>query len=136
MIIMQQDLFDLLRQAPAVSQTVGDRIYPLVVPQEVWSSMSEKPCLVYRVSAEDRQPLFCKTDTLRQTFVEVDALAKRYVDCAVLAERVKRTLIDFRGRVGGTWFDAVQWVSGIELTDVEPGLYRTAMTFAIWNRSV
>lgn len=132
MSYVQEAVFTVLRDSSDVYAIAESRIYPLVVPQEVWSGPSKKPCVVYRLSNLSRQSLFCGTGLLQQAALNVDVLAVTYRDMMALKLACTKALLDFRGAVSGVWIDNVQWSTSLELVDSEPGLYRTAMTFTIW----
>lgn len=124
----------LLAQASIVA-LAGSRIYPLIIPPEVWDSVSTKPCIVYSINGVGRNLTFCGTEKLQRESVSVDSYSRTYDEAVSIASAIK-TIIDFQGTIGSTYFNAVHLDTEIDLLDPEPGLYRRAMTFSIWNRSI
>jgi len=112
---------------------VGARIFPLVIPTEVWDTASKKPCLVYSTSGVQRASTFCATDDLMRDSVSIDAYARTYDDARALAKTVYG-IIDFKGTIGNTEIQTVKLDAELDLLDPEPGLYRRAMSFTFWTR--
>ena len=129
------DFCTLLTAQPGVSAAVGDRVYPVLIPPEVWDSATRKPCFVYRTSGVGRSATTCGTIRLQADSVEVDCYARTFDDAYALA-RLAAQIVDFKGTVGNTSVDTVRLDSEIDLFDLEPGLYRRSLTFTVWNRSV
>jgi len=129
------DFRTLLLAQPGLSAVVGARIFPVKARPETWDSDSQRPCLIYRVDGVGRSSTFCATSGLVAESVAVDCYARSYdgaVDLALLVKQV----IDFSGQVGETLFNAIRLESEFDLMDLEPGLFRRALSFTIWNRSV
>lgn len=128
------DFRTLMLAQAGVSALVGARVYPVRVPDEVWDSPSERPCVAYRTSGVDRGQTFCATDTLKAERVEVDCYARTYDGARDLATAISQ-MVDFRGQVGETLFGPVLLDSEVDLMDLEPGLFRRLLIFTVWNRS-
>ena len=120
----------LLAQAP-VASVVGQRVYPLVIPQG-----GAMPCIVYAKQGRQVQQVFCGEDGLRRTMLEIDCYALVYDDAVGLANAVAAALRDFSGAMGATRVPRVFLENEIDLSDVEPGLYRQSQTWAVWHREL
>ena len=128
------DFRSVVLAAAPVAAIVAARVFPLIVPQEVWSSPTRKPCIVFTTRSVQRQVKFCNTDELIQERVDLDCYARDSDTCQLLAAAVRLALIDFRGTVGVTRFGPLHLESETDLDDDEPGLFRRVLTFSIWSR--
>lgn len=128
---MEASLFTFLTSDPAVSALIGTRMYPGVIPQG-----GLQPCIVYAKTSRTRQQLFCGTDGLLLTRIDIDCYAKRYIESVALANAVTAALQDFSGDMAGLAVPRVFLENEIDLSDIEPGLYRQSMTWALWHRGV
>lgn len=128
------DFRSLLLAQTGMVAAVADRIFPVLIPQEVWASVTQKPCIVYQVAGVGRSVTFCGTIGLQAESVTVDCYARTY-DAAYALARLAAQIVDFNGVIGDTSFDTVRLETEIDLLDLEPGLYRRSMTFTCWNRS-
>lgn len=128
--LLAQSLFSLLSSDPTVAGFVQSRIFPLVIPLEVFDGASTKPCIVYQQVTADRQQKFCGTDTLITASFDLHAYARGYDQARELADAVITALNDYRGAV----IKHIFLESEIDLHDIDPGLYRVTMVFTIWYR--
>lgn len=128
---LEASLHAFLSGDAGVSGFVSGRVYPGVIVQG-----SEQPCLVYNKQGRDRQQLFCGTDGLMMTRVDIDCYASSYRQSVNLANAVTAALLDFSGTMFGTRVPRVFLESEFDLSDIEPGLYRQSQTWAIWHRGL
>ena len=137
--MIQESLYSKLAGAAGVTAIVSTRIYPLVIPQTVYSEATKQPCIVYSVDGKVRQVRFSGTDTLVTGSFTVDSYARSYQAVQALAAAVRTALVD----QSGTWTDSdspqdsvsVQKVfieSEFDLMDEDPGLYRVSQQYTIW----
>lgn len=131
-----KSIYTLITADPGISALTGPRVYPLLIPPEVWDSATTKPCLVYSTTGVERQVTTCGTDSLVSQSVDIDAYARTFAAVQLLADAVRAKLIDFSGTVGGTYFNRIFLDSEFDLHDIEPGLYRVMMVFTIWHRGI
>ena len=131
--MIQQALYGFLSTDPGVTALVNDRIYPLVIPDQVFDASSKRPCLVYAQDGLTTSQTFCETIALRSAGFMIDCYARRYEDAIGLAEAVKSALVDFRGPMGSSQISNVDLISQYDLMDLEPGLFRVALRFSIWH---
>jgi len=130
--MIEEGVAALLTAAPGVTAIAGDRVYPLVIPQEIYTEASRKPCLVYQRIATEITGTFCQTDTLRGMSLQVDAYARTYGAARALAAAAKAALLGFTGAASGVAVSRVTLAAEFDGLDEEPGLYRRSLTFSIW----
>lgn len=129
---LQTSLKAFLSADAGVSALVGSRIYPLVIPDQVYDAATLRPCLVYAIQSVDRTKTFCGTVALQRVTVSVDCYAKVYVDAHALATAVETALLDFVGPMGDVTISDIASENKFDLTDLEPGLFRVALSFVVW----
>lgn len=95
MIKIGQCVYYLLSGATAISDKVGTKIYPVVVPEDV-----KAPIIVY----ERRGDLDYNKDSvgLYRTLVDVTVLTENYKDGVDLADSVRTCLEYYHGTLFGT----------------------------------
>lgn len=128
---LEASLHGFLADDAGVSTMVAARIYPGIIPQG-----GAQPCIVYAKTSRDRQQLFCGTADLMTTQVSIDSYATTYTESVLLANAVTDALLDFRGMMGDTDVPRVFLTNELDLSDIEPGLYRQSQTWVVWHRSV
>lgn len=111
-----------------------DRVYPVVIPQKVPNGAQVVPAVVMSVGTVDRSRTQCGTIALVRTRVTLDCYATTYAEAHDLAAAVRQVLIDFRGELGQqlTVKDAALQ-NEIDLSDIEPGLYRVSQDWEFWH---
>lgn len=128
---MEASLFSFLTGNAGIAALVVKRVYAGIIPQS-----GVQPCIVYNKSSRSRQQLYCGTDGLLLTRLEIDCYADSYIQSVDLANAVTAALQDFSGDMSGTDVPRVFLENEIDLSDIEPGLYRQSQTWAMWHRSV
>lgn len=128
---MEASLFSFLTGNAGIAALIGTRVYPGIIPQS-----GVQPCIVYNKSSRSRQQLFCGTDGLLLTRLEIDCYADSYIQSVALANAVTSALQDFSGDMNGTTVPRIFLENEIDLSDIEPGLYRQSQTWAMWHRSL
>lgn len=132
---LKDDLWAYLNGTPGVTAVFSAaspdqvRIYPQVLPQR-----PTYPAATYQVIGRQRQPMMGNaTNDMARATVQVDVYAdtSEAVDTGTAALIV--ALQDFRGQWNGRQISRVLLENEIDLTDVEPGLFRNSMTFTIWH---
>ena len=132
---MKQGLYDYLNSVSGVTSVFSNtspdrvRVYPQVLPQD-----PTYPAATYQIVGRQRQPLMGNdTGNLVRTSVNVDVYAKNSEDVETGTNALKAALMDFQGAMGGTRVNRLLLENEIDLTDVEPGLFRNSMSFIIWH---
>ena len=137
--MIQESLYSKLAGAAGVTSLASTRIYPLVIPQTVYTEATKKPCIVYSVSSKSRQVRYSGTDTLVSGSFSIDCYATTYTAVQSLAAAVRAALVDQVGTwtdsdspVGSVSVQAVFIENEFDLMDEEPGLYRVSQEYTIW----
>lgn len=128
---MEASLFSFLTGNAGIAALVGTRVYPGIIPQS-----GVQPCIVYNKSSRGRQQTFCSTSNLMVTRLEIDCYADTYIQSVALANAVTAALQEFSGDMYGTDVPRIFLENEIDLSDIEPGLYRQSQTWAMWHRSL
>lgn len=105
------------------------RLYPQVLPQD-----PTYPAARYQVIGAQRQAMVDGTtnDMVRASVI-VDSFGLNPEDAASGAAAFKSALLDYRGQWNGRQISRVLLENEIDLSDVEPGLFRKSQTFVIWH---
>lgn len=137
--MIQDAFYGFLSAQAGITTLAGTRIFPLVIPQKVYSEATKQPCLVYSFDAKNRQKRFSGTDSLVASSVQVDCYATTYRQAQLLASAVRAVLLDYAGTWTGNTSPQVSHKvqkcfleNEIDLDDPEPGLYRVSQSWAIW----
>jgi len=133
---MPADLVARLLTQGGITSIIGDRIYPLIVPEHVYSDPQDRrPCLVYQTGTSTRGRTFCATDDLISEFFQLDCYAESYDAAKALGAAVIAGIVDFSGVSGGTHIEAVFLENESDQLDVEPGLFRRSLALTVWHRT-
>jgi hypothetical protein len=118
---------------------VTNRVYPLVIPQQVYSEATKQPCLVYTMDTDARHVRFSGTDSLVRGVLQVDSYARSYKAAQELADTVRNALLDFSGAMNAstsplssTRIQTIHLEGETNLMDEEPGLYRVLQRYVVW----
>jgi hypothetical protein len=111
----------------------GDRfrMFAQIIPQKQ-RAVDQVPCLVYSVTAEDRQKTYCGTQKLVMATVQFDSYAVKLSEAREVSNALRAAMIDFRGLMGDVVVRDVSLAGSLTLYDMEPGLMRVVDTFVIW----
>ena len=124
---------ELLRESPGVATLVDERIFPGAIPQEVWDSASEKPCIVYSLNSTRPDRTTCGVSGLSRTDYVIEGVARTYDDAAAIGEAVAGAIIYWTGSVEGFDIDTVILVSQSDAVDGEQGIYRRVGIYTFWS---
>ena len=111
-----------------------NRVFPMVIPQAKRGGAPTVPAVVYDLRAVARLVTYCGTSGLVQSTVTIDCYAVDYDTAKELAAAVRRSLIDFKGLLGG--LVDVRYVSlqsEFDVQDIEPGLFRVSQSWLFWH---
>ncbi len=111
-----------------------NRVFPLVIPQQVPRGTQTTPCVVYEQRDCRRAISYCDTDKLVRTTIVLDCYSTEYDEAKALAQAVRLALIDFFGLLGGiVLVRAASLESEFDVQDFEPGLFRVNQTWVFWH---
>lgn len=126
-------LATFLQTAPGITALAGDRSYPEVIPDQVFDAASERPCVVWSRQSAERDKTFCGTGPITRSTFSIDCYARTSLEAEQLAQAVRTALTDYRGSMSGVEIKDVALTSDFDLLDLEPGLFRVALSFDIWH---
>ena len=133
---IKNDLWDYLNGTAAMAAIFADsssptliRLYPQVLPQD-----PTYPAASYQLVGRQRQALMGNdTGNLVRSSYNVDVYGQTSESVESGSAALRTALIDFRGLMGATQVERLLLENEIDLTDVEPGLFRNSMSFTIWH---
>lgn len=126
--MIQAAIYQHLITDAGVTSLVEQRVYPIVLPERC-----AQPSIAYQRTSVERGKTYCGTDALLNSAVQLDCYAKDYLTANQLASAVATSLIDFSGDMHGTPVNTISLETELDLSDIEPGLFRISMTFSIWH---
>lgn len=130
---LKRGLYSWLTAQAGITAIAGDRIWPEVIPQQDFDQASKRPCLVFSREAAERERTFCGTQALLVSRMRIDAYARTYDGAEQLAQAVRSALTDYAGLMGSTTVQDAVLEQDFDLMDLEPGLFRVSLVFAIWH---
>ncbi len=137
--MISDSLYRHLSQDAGVAALVSTRIYPLVIPQQVYTEATKQPCLVYTLDTNARHVRFSGSDTLVRGILQVDCYSRSYSVAQDLAAEVRDALLDYSGAMQANTspltsvpVQTIHLESETNLMDEEPGLYRVLQRYVVW----
>ncbi len=137
--MIQDAFYAFMAAQTGITALTSTRIFPLVIPQKIYSDATKQPCLVYSFDSKNRQKRYSGTDSLVAGSVQIDCYATTYRQAQLLAQAVRAALLDYSGTWTGNTSPQVSHKvqkcfleNEIDLDDPEPGLYRVSQSWAIW----
>jgi Protein of unknown function (DUF3168) len=132
-MLLHEAIKQHLQSDTSVEALLGGRFYYVIVPQS-YVGTERMPCVVFNRSGVERQVRYCGTDGMIKTSFTLDCYALRYTSVRALANEVRKSLIDFRGLLGGLLsVSAASIVNEFDLLDIEPGLFRVSQSWDFWH---
>jgi|DEB0MinimDraft_3_1074331.scaffolds.fasta_scaffold76996_2 hypothetical protein len=137
--MIEKALYNKLRLNAGVAALASTRIFPVVIPQKIYSEATKMPCVVYQFDGKDRQVTYGGTGGLVAGSAQIDSYATTYLASKQLAEAVRTAVLDQAGQWATN--DSPQAVytvqkvfidREIDLDEPEPGLYRVSQQYSIW----
>ena len=132
---LKDDLWAYLNGTPGVTSVFSNtspdqiRIYPQVLPQD-----PTHPAASYQIVGRQRQPMMGnQTNDLVRSSVNFDVYGLTSESVESGSAALSAALQDFRGLIVATQVERLLLENEIDLTDVEPGLFRNSMSFTIWH---
>ena len=132
---MPADFVALIEAHSDVVGLLGDRIFPLVIPRQVWDGNDRRPCISYQSSTQKPGQTFCATDDLRSETFTLACHAFTYDEARSLARAVSAAVLDYSGVSGASDIDVVTLDSEFDGVEPEPGIYQRILQFSVWYRS-
>lgn len=127
-------LYTYLTSVGGVTAIAGDRVYPKVIPDQVYDEASKRPCVVFSVDDTERSRTFCGTIGLRRVRVALDSYARTYEGAEALAEALRTAMIDYTGYMGSTYVEQTDSENDFDVDpDLEPGIFRVRQVYVIWH---
>lgn len=112
--------------------SVGERVYPQMIPEHVYNDATKHPCLVYQRSSSPRIVKTCGTDELVKASIQIDVYSPKYLLTKQVAQELYEALQDYRGNMGSVQVGPCHQESDLDLLDATPGLHRVSQSWAIW----
>ena len=114
----------------AVTDLVGTRVYPLLLPQD-----PTYPAIRYQQITGTRESAMGSDVGLVEATEQVDSYDSTYAGARVLAEAVRAALQRFRGTVAGVVISDVFVLEGpLDLYEEAVKIYRVQQDFTVWHR--
>ena len=126
-------LSTFLRTDVGITAIAGDNVYPEVIPEQDFDAATKRPCRVWSRQGAERTKTFCGTIPLVRSTFSIDAYARTSQRAEELAQAVRSSLTDYKGDMYGVFISDVSLSSDFDLMDLEPGLFRVALSFDIWH---
>lgn len=118
----------------SVSPLMERRFFFIIIPQKIPGGELRQGCVVYNRSGVERQVTYCGTSGLIKTMSTLDTYSLSYTAARALAAEVRRSLIDFRGLLGGVLsVRAASLENEFDVQDIEPGLFRVSQSWTFWH---
>jgi hypothetical protein len=120
---VQNKIMNVLQASTRITDRVGTRVYPVVMPQGV----SAFPSLVYARVSNNRIYSLSGYSSMENVTIQFDSLAEGYDVCRALADAVHDVL------VASNTFGCIL-KSEDDSYEPEEKLYRVTQEFSIWNQ--
>lgn len=130
---IKRGLYAWLNAQAGITAIAGSRIWPEVIPDQVFDEASKRPCIVFSRSGTERTRTFCGTIPLVASSITIDCYARTYDGAEQLAAAVRSSLTDYRGAMGDEQVQDTRLDSDFDLVDLEPGLFRVSLGFTVWH---
>jgi len=130
--MIEQGIFERLRDDGPVAVLVGGRVFPVQIPESRSDGHSATPCIVFTLNSEARSLTTCDAASSVEGTYQIDSVSKSYFEAKEMANAVRLCLNSFTGLMGGTPVDRVLLETAQDLIEAEPGLYRVSQTFVFY----
>lgn len=127
--MIEQALFERLRDDAGVFAVVAGEVFPVIIPQG-----HKLPCVVFSLISQTRTETVCDIASSVIGEYQIDSCSKNYFEAKTLADAVRVCLNNFTGPMGlgATLVDRITLLTAQDLVEGEPGMYRVAQTFEIF----
>lgn len=128
---LEQGIIEFLSGVAPVTAIAGANLFGLRRGREP-PNVAQIPAVLVQRTTTLRDVLFCGTDTLVSTDMQVDSYAMSGDDAWALAKALRKALVDFTGNFGEVAIDTVHLTNEFPMTDPEPGIIRIVQLYNIW----
>lgn len=133
MSLVETNLFNRLITFPGLINLIGDRVYPVKMPQN-----AKLPVLTFQRISGFRVFAMDKGSGLASPRFQIDAWAENYDDVKAIAEQVRLALEGYRNMTSGVDINGILYLGDTdgfasEETDVQTEIFRVSMDFIIWH---
>lgn len=110
-----------------IFDTVGNRIFPLVMPQD-----ESFPCLIYQETTREANDTKATVSTHDRVNIQIDSYSQSYLGAKALADNVRAALDRYSGTLEGATFDEVVFVDeSDEGLQEEHRVFRVSQSYEI-----
>lgn len=125
---IQTALYAWLTAQAGVSALVGDRLYPLRLPQKC-----AYPAIRYERDNTDRSTDHDGQGDLLTTDLQLDSVATTLAAAVNVADAVRSALLNYSGAMGDLHVYRVELVADFETWDQTLEAYRASQAWTIWH---
>ena len=131
-MLIEEALYTYLKGYEGLSALTGDRIYPLLMPQN-----STYPGIVYQKISGFHQKSHQGSSGLARTRIQFTCWAKTYAESKNVAEQLRLALEGYRGMMGGE--SGVNVHAGLLQNDLdhyepEADAFNVVVDFFFWHK--
>lgn len=126
--MIEEALYTYLIAHAGLSALVGDRVYPLVAPQD-----ATYPLVVYQRISGIRIHSHSGPSGLASPRFQFSAWGESFSDAKNVAEQVRLALDGYAGTMGSLAVGACLIATELDQYEPDTGLYRTILDFFIWH---
>lgn len=123
---MEQAIVDVLENDADVSAIIGDRIFPLVIPQE-----KALPAITYERVDTDPNDTKSGASTLDGDLIDLDLWGKDFAVLKDLAKKIRTTLDRFSGTRQGIIVQSIQYQNQVVGFSAEKNIYHLIQTYKV-----
>lgn len=129
MTALNEAIYGRLQAVVGVTNLVGTRVYPVVLPQD-----PIYPAIRYQQLAGSREPTMGSNNGLVNTTVQIDSYSESYAQARQVAEEVRSALQRFRGTVAGVVIEGAFVEGPLDVFEDQIKKYRVQQDFTVWHR--
>lgn len=117
-----------LKAVTAITNIVGNRIYPNLLPQDVTLE-----AITYRKVSAPHVHAFGSDAGLSNPRFQIDAWADVYTEVITLAAAIQAGLSRFRGTIAGEVIQDVMLLNELDIYEQDRRIHRVMMDFEVWH---
>jgi len=117
-----------LAAVAGVTNIVGTRIYPNLLPQDVTLE-----AITYRRVSGPHVSAFGTDAGLSNPRFQVDVWADLYTEAVALAAAVQTALVRFRGTIASETIQDILLLNELDIYEQERRIHRVMMDFEVWH---
>lgn len=128
MALLETALVSALEDHPGLGDLIGDKIYPLMVPQGI-----ALPAVTYRRVSGERIHAMVDDPGLASPRIQVDAWGATYASAKAVAEQVIACLQRWSGTVETVIIQDTYFQGDTDIYDPDTERWQISMDFIIWH---